>query len=262
MSGRVAKEELYEKQSNRLREVLELDGSPVAVSIVHDTPWQMEKIRRKLTACMMVQIARNGASFYCSGNSLICGGRSNLGMGELTARKLDDFLVYVEKLFLSKTAARRLIEAGRKMAPNKGNYMIFSPLADASFTPDVVLFVGTPEQVSRIMFLDAFESGQMDTVHGEPLCSGAIASPITTGKIGVSFLDMSCRFMGGYRPEEMVIGVPYYKMRNLVDNIDLSSAGIAKPGLVLTTALKWLRKRMSDNLHLENRRNSTNGVLS
>lgn len=147
----------------------------------------------------------------------------------------------------SKAAARRLIDLAKKRAPEQGKYLAFSPLEKASFAPDIVLFVGIPAQISRIIFLDAFETGEIEAVHGEPPCSGAIAMPITTGKIGVSFLDVACRLFGRYRPEEMVVGVPYQRLLRIVDNIDLSSAGTARPDFLLRLAGTLLRRRVPDN---------------
>jgi uncharacterized protein (DUF169 family) len=232
------------RHSMRLQNVLELTGSPVAVAIVPDSPRNLGNLQHKATVCMMVQMARNGATFCSSGNNILCGGRANLGVGESPIRKLDDFLVRREKLFSTKVAARRLLELDKKQAPDQGKHLAFSPLETASFTPDVVLFIGTPAQLSRIIFLDAFRTGMIDTIHGEPLCSGVIAMPITTGKIGISFMDASCRLFGKYKPEEMVVGVPYQKLLRIVDNIDLSSAGTAKPSLLLRLAGSWLRRRV------------------
>jgi uncharacterized protein (DUF169 family) len=201
--------ELNAQYSTRLQRVLELNGSPVAVAISPDSSDGLEYLQQKVTVCMMIQIARNGAVFCSSGDSILCGGRANLGLGESPIQKLDEFLVHKERLFSSKAAARRLLDSIKKYAPDQGNYLAFSPLEKATFTPDVILFIGTPAQLSRIIFLDAFETGEIGTIHGEPLRLGAIAIPITTGKIGMSFMDTSCRPFGRYRPEEMAIGIPY-----------------------------------------------------
>jgi uncharacterized protein (DUF169 family) len=233
--------------SIKLQRVLELDGSPVAVAIISKSPQGLEHLPYKATACMMIQIARRGVAFCSSGDGILCGGRANLGVGESPIRKLDDFLVRREKLFRSKAAAGKIIDSAREQAPKQGNYLAFSPLEKASFTPDVVLFIGTPAQISRIVFLNAFETGEINVLHGEPLCSGAIAMPITTGKIGISFLDMACRLFGRYQPEEMVIGVPYQRLLRIVDNIDLSSAGTARPDIFLRLAGNFLRRRVPDN---------------
>lgn len=235
------------QHSIKLQKALELDGSPVAVAILSEPPDGLEHLQRKATPCMMVQIARRGLAFYSSGDGILCGGRANLGVGGPPVNNLDDFLVRKEKLFVSKAAARKLIDLARKRAPEKGEHLVFSPLEQAGFMPDVVLLVGKPAQISRIIFLNAFTTGEFDTTHGEPLCSGTIAMPITTGRIGVSFLDMACRLFGRYKPEEMVVGVPYRRLLSIVDNIDLSSAGTARPSLFIRLAGNLLRRYVPEN---------------
>lgn len=91
------------------------------------------------------------------------------------------------------------------------------------------------------MFLDALETGEIDTVHGEPLCSGVIATPITTGKIGVSFLDIACRAFGRYKSEEMAIGVPYERSSRIIDSIERRVAGTAKSNLILRLLPKVIK---------------------
>ena len=219
--------------SAKLKDTLQLEGSPVAVAITPEPPLGLRYWRRRATVCMMIQSARRGAAFYCSAASIICGGRAHLGIGQSPIRNLADFLVRREKLAKSVAAAHNMLNLTRERAPKLGEYIAFSPLEKASFNPDVVVFVGIPFQISRLMFLDAFETGEIDTVHGEPLCSGVIATPITTGKIGVSFLDMACRAFGRYKPEEMAAGIPYRRLPRIVSSIDLSSAGTAKADFLL-----------------------------
>ena len=251
VSEQLEKADPKTQHSIKLQRALELDGSPVAVAISSEPPHGLGPLRHKATACMMVQIARRGGIFYSSKEGILCGGRANLGIGESPIRDLDDFLVRKEKLFRSKAAARKLLDLAKERAPEQGQYLSFSPLETASFTPDVVLFVGVPAQISRIIFLNAFETGEIDAVHGEPLCSGAIAMPITTGKVGVSFLDVACRLFGRYRPEEMVIGVPYQRLLHIVDNIGRSSAGTARQDFLLRMVGIFLRRRVPDNANMK-----------
>ena len=226
-------EELSEKarHSAKLQETLGLEGSPVAAAILPQPPAGLKQWRRKATPCMMLQSARRGSAFYCSGDSIFCSGRAHLGIAEPPVWNLEDFLVRGEKLSGSRAVAHKMLELVKKRTPKLGEYLAFSPLEKVEFNPDVILFVGTPLQISRIIFLDAFETGEIDTVHGEPLCSGVIATPITTRKIGVSFLDMTCRRFGKYKPEEMVIGVPSERLSRIVNSIDRSIAGTAKPDI-------------------------------
>jgi uncharacterized protein (DUF169 family) len=215
--------------SASLKEALELDGSPVAVAIMPEPPRDLKKWRRKATLCIMIQSARMGVAFCCSGADVICGGGEHLGIGRPHGQDIEGSLVEVEKLVASQDAALRRLAQVKRVTPDQGGYIAFAPLERASFRPQVIIFVGTPFQMSRIIHLDAFETGEMDTVHGEPLCSGVIATPITTGKIGISLLDMTCRAFGRYRAEEMAVGVPYSRLMRIVNSIELSSSGNARP---------------------------------
>jgi len=219
--------------SAKLKNTLELKGNPVAISIISEPPQGLKRYQRRVTICMLIQSARRGLSFYCSGENIICNGKVHVGIGNSPIWDLEDFLVRREKIVGSKTAARRMLDLAKVQASELGKYIILSPLMKANFHPDVVVFVGTPLQISRILFLDAFETGEINTLHREPLCSGVIATPIATRQIGISFLDMSCRSFGQYRPEEMAIGVPYHRISKIVDNIDCSIAGTAKSSLLL-----------------------------
>jgi len=219
--------------SLKLKNNLGLDRNPVAVRITNDNPQGYKKWQRKTTLCMLIQNARKGLSLYCSGESIICSGSVHVGIGNAPSWDREEFLFRREKIVGSKTAARRMLALATVQSSQLGKYIIFSPLMKADFQPDVVVFVGTPLQISRILFLDAFETGEINTLHKEPLCSGVISAPIATGRIGVSFLDMSCRSFGQYKPEEMAIGVPYHRIPKIVENIDHSIAGTAKPSLPL-----------------------------
>lgn len=233
MPGQVEKQGGRASNSAKLKKTLELDGSPVAVAIMPEPARGLKKWRHKATLCMMMQSARRGAAFYCSGANVICGGGEHLGIGKSPVQELKASLVETEKLVASETAARRRLDQVKQRAPEQGGYIAFSPLERASFRPQVILFVGTPFQISRILHLDAFETGEIDTVHGEPFCSGVIAAPITTGKIGISFLDMTCRAFGRYRAEEVAIGVPYSRLTRIISSIELSSSGNAKSDFLL-----------------------------
>jgi uncharacterized protein (DUF169 family) len=234
------------RYTRKLQETLGLDGSPVAVALSDNSPRLMKSLKRRSTPCMMIQMARRGGIFYCPGERILCGGRAHLGMGESIIHNLDEFLVRKEKLFGSKTAARTLLNKAKALAPDNITCVSFSPLELAHLTPDVIIIIGTPAQISRIIFLNAFNTGEVEAIHGEPLCSGVIALPIKTARIGISFLDVSCRVFGKYKPEEMAIGIPYQRLPYIVENIALSTAGIAKPARLLQLTGRVLRRWVPD----------------
>jgi uncharacterized protein (DUF169 family) len=236
----------YTAFSNELRNILELEGSPVAVAFSREPPSQVPQAIHGITVCMMLQNARYGRTFWASGKKIICGARAHLGMGQTPVPFIEDFLVRQEKLFHSREAARNLLTNIKKTAPSLGNHVIFSPLENANFTPDVVVFVATPAQISRVLYLDAFKTGDFDIAHQEPLCAGSIAIPATSNRIGISFLDIACRYFGKYRPEEMTVGVPFTRLLLILENIKRSAAGSAKQSKFVKIAGNFLRRRVSE----------------
>jgi uncharacterized protein (DUF169 family) len=245
--GQSEKMLMYARYSAILQQTLELEGSPVAVNILSAPPDEINQISYTTTVCMMLQVARAGRTFWAPGKRILCGARNHLGMGKNKIPYIEDFLVRQEKLFKSKVAARHLLGSLANSAPKLGNYLVFSPLEQTNIEPNTIVFIATPAQVSRILFLDAYETGEFDLVHQEPLCSGSIAIPMTSGKIGVSFLDIACRFLGKYRPEEMAIGVPYKKLARIINNIEHSAAGSAKQSSLIKIAGHFLRKHVPEN---------------
>lgn len=232
MPEQVEEKKINERYSARLKETLELDGSPVAVSFTLKPPYYLKEWRRNATVCLMIQAARRGISFYSSGSSIICGGGQHLGIGKSPVPDIKKALVQKENLVASEQAAIRRLEQVRQRVPKKGSYVIFTPLEKAHLKPDVVLFIGKPIQISRILHLALFETGEIDTLHGEPLCSGVIGIPVTTGKIGISFLDMTCRTFGKYGENELAIGLPYERVATVIRSISKSSSGTAKLNLL------------------------------
>lgn len=229
MPKEVDKQQVGAYFSRQLQKTLSLDGSPVAVAISAEPVERLREWRRKATLCMMIQSARQGASFFCPGSSIFCGGGEHIGIGKSSAPDIINSLVDNERLVASKAAAEKRIEEVKHRVPQKGNFISLSPLEKAPFIPQAVVIAGTPLQISRIVHLDAFETGIIDAVYGEPLCSAVIATPITTGKPGLSLLDITCRGFGRYPAEEMAIGIPYGRLKRIVDSIEESSSGNRRP---------------------------------
>ena len=232
----------YVSHSQKLKDLLELQGSPIALAFLTEKPENSKRWRGLGTVCVMIQRVRRGKSFYCSAGNIICGGRVHLGMASSTGINLQNFLVKTERLAASEIAARRLLGLSKSRTPDKsGEYLALAPLEEATFVPEVVLLIGTPLQISRVIWLDAFQTGQINTIHGEPLCSGVIGAPISRGRIGISFLDMACRSLGRYKPEEMIMGIPFNRMERIIDSIDKSMGGTAKPKPIMRFLPKLIK---------------------
>jgi len=238
----------YSFYADKLRDALNLGEIPIAAKIIRERPGQFKATRHKATVCMMMQDARSGNSFYCSGSDILCGGRDNLGIGKSPLNKMEDLLLSREKIFESRVAARKALNLGKNYAPAIGHYLLLAPLDKFDTIPDVVIITGVPAQISRLLYINAFDTGEFNVRFIEPLCTGAIAAPITSGKIGLSVMDVACRILGKFREEEMIIGIPYERLEKIVNNIDRSSAGTAKLSTQFRMAASILQRNMPDLL--------------
>ncbi|MEM3590468.1 MAG: DUF169 domain-containing protein [Candidatus Bathyarchaeia archaeon] len=217
--------------SQRLKEVLGLRGSPVAIAYSNTpAPGASGGIYR---ACGAILAARDGEAINLASDNCGCkGGIYHLGLGP-PREGLEAFLAYEERLFSSLAVARRMIQGMRREAPppfGLAKFVVFSPLERIESKPDLVLFLCNPEQACRIVALAGFDDGSLPKANlGGSLCWSAITYPLMTGSINVSLGDITARRIEGYDPGELIVSVPIHKISHIVGGIDHCIAGTAKP---------------------------------
>lgn len=223
----------WEDWSRRLREVLDLDGSPVAVTY-SDRPAQNAEVGKK-AVCRAIPDAKEGAIFNMSQESSACpGGSWHLGLvppptGEI-GDIIKDFIVNGEKIYSSQAALHRALTLTSAQPPlGLAKYVVFSPLEKAEFRPDLVVFLCNAWQGSRLINLAFFMDGL--PIRSDPsgsLCMSAIAYPLVTGEVNLTLGDPTARKMQNYKPDELIVSIPYDKMLLVMESIDKCGAGTAK----------------------------------
>lgn len=229
-----------EAYASKLKSVLRLRGSPVAVAYSHEPAGNASQERYR--ACGATPSARDGAVINLSRASCACrGGVDHLGLGP-PAGGLEEllrcgFLVYGEKLWGSVSAARQATRHTASKAPpprGLGEYIIFSPLEKAQIEPDLVLFLCNPEQACRLIALARYRDGVLPPIELEgSLCWSTITYPLVTGNINVSLGDAAARRIEGWAPDELVVSVPAAKLHQMVESIEACTAGSASPAFRL-----------------------------
>jgi len=223
---------VWQEYSKRLREVLGLEGSPIAVSysMVPASGGELGKHR----VCQVLLNVRDGAIINLSKENSGCpGGSWHLGLTPRPSgdadKALKKFLVEGEKLFCSIATMHRSMSLTSPPPLGLAEFVVFSPLEKAEIAPDLVVFLCNPQQACRLVTLATYPDGlPPKTEIVGSTCHMVIAYPLVSGELNISLMDYTSRKYQDYQPNELFVTIPYHKMPGLMDSIDRCSAGTAE----------------------------------
>ena len=235
---------IWQDYARELKDVLGLDGSPVAVTF-SNTPAAIGKETKTMVCGAFYQAARKGVTFNVSSANCTCpGGATFLGLTVPTperAASVQRFLIEGEKFSACAASFFRARALGQGQPPvGVGKFVVIGPMEKAELKPDLVLFLCNPAQAGRLVVLSSYETGI--PVQGQlssSTCGGAITYPLSTGRPNVTLLDPSSRHMvKGYKDADLIFSAPFFIVRSIVESIPLSTAGTAKPGMGYAEIMK------------------------
>lgn len=222
----------WKDYSDQIRELLGLEGNPVAITYSMKPP--SSSAEGKYRVCDAFLHARNGKVIDLTASTSACpGGTWHLGLGERPRgerdKALKEFLVNGEKLYCSIAAFHRAQALTAAPPLGLADHVILSPMNKAEFRPDIVLFICNAEQACRLVTLDSYDTGIPPRVEmSGATCHQAVAYPIVTGELNVSLMDYTSRRIRGYKPEDLLVSIPYHRFLGVMRSIDHCTAGRAK----------------------------------
>ncbi len=235
---------IWQDYAKELKDVLKLDGSPVAVTF-SNTPATNGKAAKTMACGAFYQAARKEVTFNITAETCTCpGGATFLGLSVPTpdrAAMVQKFLIEGEKFSSSAASFFRGRALGQGQPPvGVGKYVVVGPMEQFELKPDLVLFLCNPAQASRPVTLSSYETGI--PVQGQlssSTCGGAITYPLSTGRPNISLLDTSSRHLvKGFKDSDLIFSAPFFIVRSIVESIPLSTAGTAEPGMSYAEVLK------------------------
>jgi len=218
-----------------LQEVLSLERTPIALTYT-DTPPKGAATNRCRVCSGIYQAAAGEVIDMTSETSACPGGSLYLGLRQQPpeqARALREFLINGEKLLSSPAAIYRM-QVMSKVKPPFGlaQHVVMSPLVSAELRPDIAIFFCSAWQAARIINLAYYETGMpMECDPTGALCKSVVTYPLITGKVNVSFGDVTARKSERMSENELFVTLPYAHLRSVAENVDNCSAGRARSEL-------------------------------
>jgi uncharacterized protein (DUF169 family) len=213
-----------------VRQALGIRDEAVGVKYTDDEP-AVALAEGQYAVCNGILAAARGQVLMLSEKTCTCpGGRSTLGLTQARSVSLK-MLVEGEKLWCDvKTATRSRMQTHKIASPpiGIGCKVYLYPMSKPVFAPDLVIFVVNAEQVSRLITLAQFWTGQTPAFEMRAsLCWGAITYPLVSGNFNITVGDISARRMAGWEPSLMIATVPAEQIEGIAAAVDKTTAGTA-----------------------------------
>ena len=222
----------WQNQALALKELLNLDYSPVAISVFKEE--FLKGFDQKTRICRAILDAGRGQILQVAkGNNACFGAGWHLGFNRLNDPKIKDmvkqFVVEGEKLFCSYAALDKLLSQMEDVPDNSAACFVLAPLEVCVFEPQLVIFICNADSACRLLTLATFVDGLMPKIKiGGPTCRMSIIYPLSTQEINLSFYDYTARKMCNVEKDKLLISIPYSKIPKIIESIDKCSAGTAK----------------------------------
>ena len=221
------------EESRILIDALGLKHEPVAISLIKKgeaLPEGYTRPERALRHCQAIMRARSGESLLVEADKQACPvGASSLGLVPTPEKVSSGEFHYSMGMYSEQSAARETIEQRPALEKESMEATAVAPLSKAKLKPDVVILTGTPEQVFWLLpAASTFSLGGRVTVNMgavQAACADSTVIPYLTGNVNISLGCFGCRKTTDLAPEEMLVGIPGSKMREIVAAVEKMKEG-------------------------------------
>ncbi len=218
----------YEACSKRMVEILGLKNEPVAIKLIkkgEPLPEGIPEPEKNLRHCQSIMKARKGECFLMPQSKHACPvGASALGLMPTPEKVASGQFHFALGMFANEEAAKHTIEVRPSLEPGSLEATLVCPLSKVRFEPDVIVVVGTPEQLYWLMpAASTYDKGgriTIQTASFQASCVDSTILPYTTGVPNISMGCYGCRKSTDIAPEEMMLGFKADQLPHIVEVLE------------------------------------------
>lgn len=233
---------------------LDLKRRPVGIKLYFDKESydksEAKEPKGKLAYCCIVEKATRGMTFKARLEHINCdGGTIALGL-EKSSNRIESGMEYFSYNLYSTPAAAKRMRDGVMGLYRTGveTYGIeVAPLEDMTVNPDVIIFVVNPYEAMRIQQGYVYHTGERITstfAAMQGICVETTVEPYLTGRMNVSTLCPSTRFLAKWKDDEMAIGMPFERFKSTVEGVIAT---------INTTDIKARKQEILERFKLKNK---------
>ncbi len=215
----------YVECSKMIVDILGLKNEPVAIKLIkkgEPLPAGVPEPEKNLRHCQSIMKARKGECLLMTRDKHACPvGASALGLMPTPEKVASGQFHYGLGMYADVTAAKHTIEVRPSLELDSLDATLVCPLSKVKVDPDVIVVVGTPEQLYWLMPAAAtYDKGgriTIETASFQASCVDSTILPYTTGVPNLSLGCYGCRRSTDIAPEEMILGFKADKLERIVE---------------------------------------------
>ena len=157
----------------------------VAIKYLPVKPEGVDHCRKKMALCQFVKEAQEGKTFYIDADNDTCYGKMPLGMIPKPAVTASGQAGVDFELYRTTSAMKKVYQDMPVIVPGTVNYVLYSPLDQCNFDPDLIVVFADFPQADILMRASCYISGDPWESVSTPAisCSWMYAYPLISGKV-------------------------------------------------------------------------------
>lgn len=223
----------YAEMSKKIIDTLGLRTEPVAITLIkkgQPLPAGYAEPEKPIRHCQSIMRAKHGEMIVVPAAKQACPvGASSLGLVPLPDKVKSGEFHYGMGLYESPAQASKTMAVRPSLETGSVIAVALVPLSKTTLEPDVVVIVGLPEQVFWLVPASTtFSVGGRVTVEMAAVqasCVDSTVVPYVTGNVNISLGCYGCRKTTDIKPEEMLVGIPFKRLPEIVKALDKMGAG-------------------------------------
>ncbi|MFP3976072.1 MAG: DUF169 domain-containing protein [Chloroflexota bacterium] len=200
------------------------EKSPVGVKFLFFKPDGIEQLDKQLPFCEMIKEAQERKSpFYFTKENENCIGKFVLGMEELPLFVATGQLGPRLKIYQEARANSKLYQYVPEFEKGKVNYVVYSPLDQLTFDPDLLILMTTISQAEVVLRAMSYSTGEIWEPKAAPAlnCPWIYIHPYKNGKVNYTVTGLAFGSKAKQIFEEgwMLISIPYNWIPTIAQNL-------------------------------------------
>jgi uncharacterized protein (DUF169 family) len=201
------------------------EHKPVAVQFTIARPEGIKRIDKELNMCEMLKEAQDNDAFYVAPEDWVCVGIEQVIIGQQDPEPVLASGIFggEEGLFRTNSACRAMYDYIPVLAKDSVQYVVFSPLDQLSFEPDVLVITANIAQAQILLRSINYATGKPIVSKYTPViaCSWIYVYPVVSGELNyfITGLGMGFQAMNIFPPGLFIISVPFQLIPMMLENV-------------------------------------------